>query len=203
MAQCGQSGRPAHCGTLSRSPALFRHPPPSSDCKRLQRTLGPWTSCPRSLTQGREPHEQPAVTSSGKGISPSRPDFWDHQEAWGGVWAGAGRGAPEGPQTGHWLSQSCPLSDELSNASGHPFIQQTFIETQNKESSVRGLRFSLKSPWEDGEGLINGRLSRRPQGEGAFQGLSPAHQPAKVRLSGPGPASPPGNLKNSGGIHHL
>lgn len=90
----GESGRPAlppsRCVTLSRSPSLLRYLPSSSACRCLQRTLGHWASYPRSLTQGWEPHEQPTVSSSGKGISPSSPDFWDHQEAWGGVWAGAG-----------------------------------------------------------------------------------------------------------------
>lgn len=114
------SGRPAlppsRCVTPSRSPALFRCLPPSSDCKRLQRTLGHWASCPRSLTQGREPREQPAVTSSGKGISPSGPDSWDHQEAWGGVWAGAGGGVTGSPSPAHCLtnSQKHPVTPSLN-----------------------------------------------------------------------------------------
>lgn len=94
---------------------------------------------------------------------------------------GSGLGKAEGPQGA--LTQSRPLSDELSKASGHSFTQQTFIETQDKGSSVQSLWFSLKSPWEDGEGLINGRLSRRPPGGGAFQGLSPAHQPKLSSLA--------------------
>lgn len=108
---------------------------------------------------------------------------------------GSGPGQAEGPQRGHWLTQSHPLSDELSKASGHSFTQQTFIEIQDKGSSVQGLWFSLKSSWEDGEGLINGGRKGLPGPE--------SRPPAKARLSGPGPANPPGNLKNSGGIHHL
>lgn len=164
------------CVTLSRSPSpsglqILSHFL-SKPANALRAGTGSYrVSYTQSLTQSQEPHKQPTLCTHS---APSSPGICDQREGHSGVWAGAGGGGLEGvPGT-----SSPSLSDPLSKAFKQSFIQQTFVETQDKGSLGPRSMVRLDVPrgrtgriW-----LIHRRLGRRPWGGRTFPGSSrPAH----------------------------